>query len=127
DDQVARPPSRVLDTAGDLGEVRIDHVAHQHADDSGAPRNQRASQRRGRVAQLARGGLDAPAGVCCDRIVDVVQDARGGRNRYASPLRDVLDTRHSAGYSLTAPAAMPAMNCFCVSRNAITTGMVETT
>ena len=70
DRQVAGLGAHVLDPARDLGEVGVDDVADDHADDPAALRDEGPGQGARRVAELLRGRQHSLAGRVGDRMVE---------------------------------------------------------
>jgi hypothetical protein len=100
--EIARPPGDVLDAARDLGEVRVDDVVDDHADDPARARDQRLSERAGRVPEVGRRLQHARARRVRHRMARSVQDARRRRHRGAGTPADVSERRHP-GESLPSP------------------------
>ncbi len=92
--QVAEVRGHGLDPARDLGEVGIDDVADDHADDARAARDERAGERGWRVPELFGGLEDAIARSLGDRMGGTIQDARARGDRDARVSADVAERRH---------------------------------
>ncbi len=99
DHAVAEGPGLLLDGAGQLGEVRVEHVADDQPQGAGLVGAQGTGDGVRPVAQRRDGGHHPRTGVGADRRV-VVQDARDRGD--GDPCRggDVLDARHRRSTSL---------------------------
>ena len=95
--EMAGPPGDVLDPARDLGEVRVDDVVDDHADDPARPRHQRLRERARRVAEVRGGPHHARARRLRHRVGRAVQDARRRGDRGAGAAGDVRERRHPGG------------------------------
>ena len=92
--EVAHPAGHVLDAAGDLGEVGVDDVVDDHADDPAGARDERLGERAGRVAEVGRGSQHAGARRLRHRMRRPVEDARRRGHRGAGAPADVRERRH---------------------------------
>ncbi len=102
DDAVAEGAGLLLDEAGQLGEVRVEHVADDQAERAGLGGAQRSGHRVGPVAEGLDGGEDAGTRLLADGRM-AVQHTRHRGDGHPRLGRDILDARHVRTTSLCFP------------------------